>query len=217
MKKHFFENKRIKLIARVVLLVLLLASALTLTACPGNSQRELYFVFSSYDEMFEYATMHKQTFPSDDCIFWMFDLDEYENITLIDYFVEILWYAEGLDYYIPIKEDKIPSDHINIDNTCEYTMSIVSDNGNIIENAYTIKCYGTYWSEYEISNNPSGIIIKTINDKDSVDNNFYTSRYSALIKDNFGIDFTIQHEQEATQEELDAIVQIFMDNVVIIR
>ena len=209
--------KNIKLVAKILLLVLLATSALTLTACPGNSQRELYFFVDSYDEMFEYATTHKQKFPSDECVFWMFDLNEYENITLIHYFVEIVWYAEGLEYYCPPKEEKIPSNHFNDDNACEYTINMVLENGNVIENAYTIKCYDSYWSEYDISNNPSGIKVNKINDSDSTADGVYTSEYSIFLKDNMGIKFYIFHEHKATEEELNAIVTIFKDNVVIIE
>ena len=217
MKKTNFKINKTKLIARIMLLVLLLTSTLTLTACPGNSQRELYFRIYSYDEMFEYATMHKQTFPFDDCFFWMFNLNKYDNITLKYYFVEILWHAEGWDYFMPPKEDRIPSDHFNVDNACEYTMNMVLEEGNVITDAYTIKCYSEYWSKDDILNNPSGIIRNTINGNDSMANEGYISEYCVLLKDNIGIKFYISHEHEATQEELDAIVQIFIDNAVIIK
>ena len=217
MKKHFFENKRIKLIARVVLLVLLLASALTLTACPGNNSRQASPRLYSYDEAIEYATSHKQQFESDDCIFFMFDLDKYESISLEHYVIKTEWFASGWDLFKPSSKCEIPDDHLKCENISRFTMSKALENGDIVEDAYIIECCDYYPIEYEFQENPLDIIKSNINFIDSINSEQYVSKYYIFIDEYIGIKITITHKDKATQEELDAIVQIFIDNAVIIK
>ena len=96
-------------------------------------------------------------------------------------------------------------------------MSKALENGDIVEDAYIIECCDYYPIEYEFQENPLDIIKSNINFIDSIDSEQYVSKYYIFIDEYIGIKMTITHKDKATQEELDAIVQIFIDNAVIIK
>ena len=100
-----------KLIARVLVLVLLVTSVLILTACPGYGYRTAKWKFSSYDEMLQYATNHKEEFESDHCVFLLFDIEKYENIETEYYIGETMWY-DGWNEFLKLSQnDKITDNH----------------------------------------------------------------------------------------------------------
>ena len=211
-------NFKTKLIARIMLLVLLLTSALTLTACPGYGHRTAEFTCYSYDEMLEYATQHKVEFESDACIFLLFDIDKYDNISTKSYTGATMWY-DGWSEFLKLPEnDKIADNHWRFSITSRFQMDKVSEDGMIVEDVYEIVCgYAGRVSIDEIKENTSGILIRNINSTYSTELNRYVSFYSVFVDGNNSIEIYINHQHEATQEELDAIVQIFIDNAVIIK
>ena len=219
-------NFKTKLFARMMLLVLLLASTLTLTACPGYGWQNSSIFCYSYDEAYEYATFHKQKFASDDCVFILFDIDNYENIETVYWAVSTEWHDAKSEFWNKGIEketvgdftyDKIPEDHHRFSIGCIYKMDAVLDNGEIIEDTYTIECRDCYVYEYEFQENIFDIISSHINFIDTTNLEQYVSKYRIFVENYFGMEVTITHQHEATQEELDAIVQIFIDNAVIIK
>ena len=201
---------------KIIIAFILVSLVFNLTACPGSNQRAIYLTYNSYEDMLEFASQHYRDCKSDDCELIMFDLEKYDDITLEYYFVSLEWVAKGWDYFAPVTKDKIPSEHFEGHSACKYTMNAVVDKGESFDNTYIIDCYNTYISEDEIANNPSGIIKKEMNKKDSPDDEYYTSKFSAFDDNGIGIEFIITHHYEAAEEDLEAIVQIFMNNVIIL-
>lgn len=202
---------------KIIISLILVFLVFSLTACPGANQRSIYLTYNSYGDMLEFASQHNQVCQSDNCKLFMFDLDKYDDVTLEYYYVSFMWFAKGWDYFAPVVEDKIPAEHFEGHSACKYTMDAVTEEGETLDNAYIIDCYGTYIPEYEIENNPSGIIKRELNKKDNADDEYYTSEFLAFGDSGVGIKFKITHYHEATEKELEDIVRVFMNNMLVIE
>ena len=213
------ENFKTKLISGIMFLLLLLTSVLALTSCPGYGHRTAEFTCYSYDEMLEYATQHKVEFESDPCIFLLFDIDKYDNISTKSYTGATMWY-DGWSEFLKLPEnDKIADEHWRFSVSSSFQMDKVLEDGTVVNNAYDIEChYAGFADTDEIKGTTSGILNRVINSTYYfTELNRYMSFYSVFVDGNSAIEININHQYEATQEELDAIVQIFIDNAVIIR
>ena len=207
-----------KLISKILLFAILLTSALTLAGCPGYGHRSLTITYSSYDEMYEYAVQHKQEYPNDCCTFLMFDVDIFEHISTESYVGTTMWYDGWGEFFNVSQNDKLSDDHWPFNISSNFKADALLDNGNIIKDAYDIKCrYMGLAGEDKSYENLSGIKSSIINSKNESSENGYFSTYSVFVEGNISIDIEIKHNHEATQEELDAIVRIFLDNAVIIN
>ena len=208
-----FKTNKTKLIARVMLLVLLATSVLTLTACPGYGYIETTINCYSYKEMLDYANNHKTKFKSDKCEFLLFDVDRFENIQTKSYIANTWWHDPWSELFNIYNVDNIANDHHPF-----YIISSFIMNDPQIEEAYYIECQlmGTI-SHKEETESTSGIHQRALNETMRTKNYNYRSRYSVFVQNNVAIDIDIYHNHTATQEKLDAIVQIFMDNAVIIE
>ncbi|MBQ9978201.1 MAG: hypothetical protein IJP20_00240 [Clostridia bacterium] len=202
---------------KIIIAFILVSLVFNLTACPGSNQRAIYLTYNSYEDMLEFASQHYRDCKSDDCELIMFDLEKYDDITLEYYYVSFMWFAKGWDYFAPVVEDKIPAEHFEGHNACKYTMDAVTEEGEALDNAYIIDCYGTYILEYEIENNPSEIIKRELNKKDNADDEYYKSKFLAFGDSGVGIEFNITHYHKATEEELEDIVWVFMNNMLVIE
>ena len=216
MKNEKIKTKATKIVARVMLIVLLITSVFTLTACPGYNQRFYSTACYSYDEMLEFANKHKQTFNDDYCVFFLFDIDRYTNITLEEYYVGTTWLVHGLDCYKPINKLETPDDHFPCDVRCTFKMDAIIENGQNTKDAYRICCIDYYVGD-EILESDLSVISSHINEIDFIDSTRYVSEYFICVEENIGMNISITHQHKATQEELDAIVQIFLDNLCVIK
>ena len=217
MKNGKIKLNKTKIIARVMLVVLLVVSILTLTACPGNNQRNYSTFYYSYDEMIEFANNHKEAFESDDCVFFVFNINEYPNITLDYYYVGTKWFVDGWDYYKSVEKLEMPTDHFLFDISCKFKMNAISEDGKVTKDAYIIYCRDYHLDDYEISENNLSVIRSRINIIDSIESISYVSEYFIYVEENIGMNISISHKHEATQEELDLIVQVFLDNMMVIK
>jgi hypothetical protein len=146
----------------------------------------------------------------------MFDIDKYENISTEYYIAETMWYDAWSDFWNLSKDEKIASNHFPFNIVCHLKMNAVLENNEIIEDAYKIQCkYAGVINSDSVQESTVGIIKSNINAIDTNNSDQYISTYNVFVEKNQAIDISIAHQHNATQEELDTIVLLLINNAVI--
>ena len=246
MKKHIFETKKTKLIARVMLLVLLLASTLTLTACPGwNGEVNRTITFNSHDELLQFVEKYNSKNDGFVYTFVSFDFSEDSGLEVYEYSFDTIWEIKRSLITDEISYAEMYDKDHNKGFGCEFIFHIdeistqikclygVNDDYNFYQyDEMSIEFIDSYqvndkW-DYEIHNkyfSSSNNIRDEFADLRTFDTNtmshsrYYDYMYMYQIKIGGKDEIRVQitSKGELEQEKLDEICQLLLDNIVIIN
>ncbi len=220
-------NFKTKLIARIMLLVLLLASALILTACPGGLgspvDRSIYF--ESKEELVHFVEKYNSKNDGFVYTFVAFDFDNHNQVETFRYTLNTMWKS---GYDIDKMYDKNHNNgfrcamifyisDINAQITCKYS---TNSNYNFYQgDEITIQFVDVY-QKFE----PNGVKEEWADQRtfniETLDYDKYYEKmyvYQININGNEEVILKINVDKETSIEELDAIAQLFVDNIVIIN
>lgn len=249
-------NKR-KFLARVMLLVLLVAGALNLTACQWKDgkdttikyQTNAYISFRSHEELMDFV--EKYNSQNDGTLFTFVSFDFDEKLQIEEYirqFSTIAYFERNEETGDTKRMDLYDKGHsqafgfgcrfvfyineFDVQITCGYGTS--DDHNFYQEDEMLINFVGDYYLDdlfsyfkevgYLYCGNPEGCRydfgeLRSV-DRETLDlENYYNNMYVYKININ-GIDeitVKINSEGELSQETLDEICQLLMDNIVIIN
>ena len=206
---------KIKLVARLMLVVILLASATVLSSCFSiGGETNCVFTFYSHNEFAEFINNYMSN-KQDRFVptFVSFDLDDIDYIKVDKYSVGT---SQNRSKNILTGEVKLESVYdATHDDGFGYTMTFFMDdyleNGEKIENTYKITCTFITKAEYNFyQNDAMRIEYLNLNDLKQYKGYF-------CINDIREVEFLIDCEYETTQKRIDEITQLLMDNIVIIN
>ena len=217
MKKHFFETKRIKLIARVMLVIILIVSVNMLNAC--NYVRLEDISLTSHKEFVEFVEKFNSKTDKDISSFISFDLDKNNNITNKSYSIHL---------------ELISPNYIKDDIFDKYTeLAIVKmffyfndTQSGVIKNEYEVICVYCA-NDLNLRQNDSYKLMRSGGEQrdslyiqlhsDNLDHYLYTYKYAVSTGGEEVMNIYISSILESTQEKLDEICQLLLDNIVIIN
>ena len=214
MKNTNLKLNKTKLVARLMLVILLLTSTTILSSCFSiGGETSCVFTFYSHEEFAEfieeYVSNKQDRFVP---TFVSFDLDD------IDY-IKVDKYSVGTSQK---RSKNILTGEVELESVYDathndgfgYTMTFFMDdyleNGEKVENAYKITCTFLTKAEYNFyQNDTMRIEYLKLNDL----------KYKGwfCVNDIREIEFSIDCARETSQERIDEITQLLMDNIVIIN
>ena len=242
-----FKTNKTKLIARVLVLVLLLTSAVTLTACPGwNGKVNRTITFESHNELLQFVEEYNSKNDGFVYTFVSFDFSDHSSIEIYEYNFNTVWkiksslITDEISYATMYDKDHSRGHGFG----CEFFMHMDDIDTQIRCNYGTTSDYNFYQNDKMVMSFVYQYHIDDIWDNETYDyysefNNykeefadlrtfdFNTAKYKEyydymyLYKINInGIDeitTKINSKSELSQETLDEICKILMDNIVIIN
>ena len=213
MKNKIHKARKTKLIARVMLVVILVASALFLSSCFKRfyiaNYHLKYYSHSEFVEFVEqYGAKKQEIFVP---TFISFDLDDVDNVDVDLYDV---WTTHEVTRSLITKKEErenIFGETHKERFRCVITffMDDYTENGELIEKAHKITCtYGTrnYNFNYE---DPIRIELHYISHE--------FADFHIYVNDILEVDVFIQSYVERPPEKIDNIGKLLMDNIVIIN
>ena len=240
-----FKTNKINLIARVMLFVLLVTSALTLTACPGwNGPVQRTLTFKSHNELLQFVEKYNSKNDGFVYTFVSFDLDDNDRIEVFEYnFKTMVKLKRSLfTQNITVVElyDKTHSRGIG----CELIFYIEDIDAQIRCSYSTRSNYNFYQNNemdvsfvdfYYIDDTWDSEIGKKYSSSSNYKEEFgdlrtfdydileyqmyydYIYLYQIYINGIDEIKVKINSQNELSQEQLDEICQLLLDNIVIIN
>lgn len=214
MKNTNLKLNKTKLVARLMLIILLLTSTTILSSCFSiGGETSCVFTFYSHEEFAEfieeYVSNKQDRFVP---TFVSFDLDD------IDY-IKVDKYSVGTSQK---RSKNILTGEVELESVYDathndgfgYTMTFFMDdyleNGEKVENAYKITCTFLTKAEYNFyQNDTMRIEYLKLNDL----------KYKGwfCVNDIREIEFSIDCARETSQERIDEITQLLMENIAIIN
>ena len=225
--------KNIKLVAKIMLLVILATSALTLTACNGwYGMVDRTITFKNHKELCEFAKKYGSENDGFVETFISFDFDNNNDVEVYQY-----------NFYTTrqIKKSIITGDIINNDwydkdhssgFECEYIFHMNAIDAQIICHYSTNSDYNFYqgdeisfqlvdtYQKFEPNGDKEEWADKRTFNMETLDYDKYYEYmyvYQININGNEEVNLNITAKNEMSIEELDKIVQLFIDNIVIIN
>ena len=219
-----------QILARVMLVVVLLTSVLSLSGCRklfGNYHAEKGDLYKSHAELVEFIEKYNSKNDGFVSTFISFDFDSNEIVSDRYYYWGIV--AKLNDYYDKVY-DKY-QDYLALRMT--FYVNDVDENGDIIKDSYQIYCsYNTKNVNYNFDANDNlslnlfdasttspiylGELFRVYNPNDNEYN--YITTYSLYVNEVDVMQISIASlEKELSQEKIDEICKLLMDNIVIIN
>ena len=226
MKNGNIKANKTKLIARVMLVVLLITSVFTLTACPGGygSRVDRSISFDTNADFVEFIERYNSKNDGFIYTFIIFDFDNYDNVWTYKYEVNTMWKA-GYGWDIMYDKNHPDSfrcnaifyiDEIDAQIQCNYS----TKNYNFYQNDSTsLEFLGSYQAFSSNSVREEWADKRTFN-FDTLDYDKYYEHmyvYQININEKEEIIVKITSENKIPREKLDEFCQLLMDNMVIIN
>ena len=219
-----------QILAKVMIVILLLTSVLSLSGCRklfGNYRAEKGNLYKSHAELVEFIEKYNSKNDGFVSTFISFDFDSNEIVS--DRYYE--WGTNGIfnDYYDKVY-DKY-QDYLTLRMTLY--VNEVDENGNIIKDAYQIYCsYNTKNTNCNFAANDNlslnlfdastttpiylGELFRVYNPNDNEYN--YITSYCLCVNDVEVMQISIASLEKALpQEKIDELCQLLLDNIVIIN
>ena len=225
MKKQKSNNRSAisKITARVMLVVLLLTSALSFSAC-GKGWGEFSGYYYSHAEFVEFVKEYNSINDGEVLTFLSIDLDDIPCYKA--YEISGVTRTQNNKFLI---YDKYISNGVGV--IIYIYLDDVDENGAVIENAYQIVCVNTN-SKHKYYAIDGLALFDSVDDKpiyvqyedrdvfhNPTENTYnYIETYHLSANGNAVMQITIASlEKEMSQEKLDEICKLLMDNIVIIN
>ena len=214
-KNTNLKLNKTKLLARLMVVVILLASATVLSSCFSiGGETSCVFMFYSHNEFAEFINKYMSN-KQDRFVptFVSFDFDDIDYIKVDKYSVGT---SQNRSKNILTGQVELESVYDATHNngfgcTMTFFMDDYLENGERVENAYKITCTFLTKAEYNFyQNDPIHMEFSSTNDTKSYKGYF-------CINDIREVEFLIDCEYETPQERIDEITQLLMDNIVIIN
>ena len=227
MKKRNLIANKTNLVARMLLIVLLLTSTLTLTACPGGfgSPVNRFIWLESKEELIQFVEKYNSKNDGFVYTFVAFDFDNHNQVKTYRYELDTIW-KNGYNF------DKICDKNHSWGWGCSAIFHMDAINAQIMCHYSTNSDYNFYQGD-EISIQfvdayqkfePNGVKEEWADQRtfniETLDYDRYYEYmyvYQININGNEEVILKIAVENEMSIEELDAIAQLFVDNIVIIN